>query len=354
MWIKIDNEVFKTCEFKALNYLYQILSWAPSNSNPRYKVFVDSEKVKHTCNYNKMKGVEIKFDEFLDSQFNEFINETPQGAAFDYKVTNEKKDKCFNVEEAIMFFNQPVSIILENNRNDSYLITAIINYFDTSGKVREQLKNGWIKFENTGGCGNVGNFLDAFLKTFEDLALKNNRNLSDYFRGLIILDSDREYPTQPSKYGNLLKSLRTKGITEVHILKKRMMENYMPDEVYRNLFLVEPLPSKSKKRNKKWLNEYESWINVYLHLTDDQKDFLKITKPQIWITKKESYDLFDNLSPKEISILNRGFYYPNKKEHKNRFPKIFMESPFVNKTTLNQRSNSNELQEIFDKIKKIL
>jgi len=351
MWIEINKDIFETSEFKSLNYLYQILSWFPNDSIPRYKVFIDLEKVKNTDNYKKLKGIEVLFDEFLNAQFDEFINISPQRAKSDYKITKLKKNNHFNVEEAIRFFNQPVSIILENNKNDSSFIIAIINYFDNKGVVKEHLKNNWIKFENAGGCSNIGNFLDAFLKGYDDLAVKNNRELSDYFRGMVILDSDLEYPTQSPKHTKLIDTLTKKGITNIHVLEKRMMENYMPDEIFKQL-RDEPLP---KTLNKPWLNKYKKWINVYLNLNDVQKNHLKITGAKISSDNHAGKQaLYNNLSPIQKTILNDGFYFINADEHKNKFPLLFIESTKVNKHTLNQKCGTGELQDIFGKILELL
>jgi hypothetical protein len=45
------------------------------------------------------------------------------------KITSQRGASNFNIEEAIIFLNQPVSIILENNKNDSEFILAIIKHF---------------------------------------------------------------------------------------------------------------------------------------------------------------------------------------------------------------------------------
>ena len=41
MWIEIDKTIFEKSDFKGINYLYQILSWFPNGSIPRFIVFVD-------------------------------------------------------------------------------------------------------------------------------------------------------------------------------------------------------------------------------------------------------------------------------------------------------------------------
>lgn len=370
MWVEIDQDIFQSSEFKGLNYLYQILSWSPSGSIPRYNVFVDLEKVKNTENYKKLKGVEVKFDEYLTSKFDEFVTSKPKTAKRDYVVTTQKNKKHFNIEEAIRFFTQPISIILENSKNDSCFIVAIINHFEEDNIAKEHLQNGWINFENIGGCTNTENFMDSFLSVFEDLAAKNNRELSDYFRGLIILDSDKEYPSQPPKHTKLIYSLNEKGISHIHILEKRMMENYMPDEVFDEL--------KTLYAKKDRYRDLVAWINVYQHLTNEQKDYLKyydgFNGDQSTLDSNVRA-VYASLSTTNFGILQNGFKYEGG-DFKNQFPLLFIEpkketteiydktgrkivyenftNKIVNKTTLSKRCASNELQVIFDKIKELL
>mgnify|MGYP000727038757 CR=1 FL=1 len=54
---------------------------------------------------------------------------------------------------------------------------------------------------------------------------------------------------------------------KVHILKKRAMENYMPDEVFDEIIL--------ELTNSKDDAILKRWINVYKKLDSIQKDFLK-------------------------------------------------------------------------------
>lgn len=351
MWVQIDRDIFDESNLKGLNYIFQILSWYPQNSIPRYKIFIDLDDVRETSNYRELKSIEKNFDELIEAQFNEFVTSSTSRLKKDYIITNKKGSLKFNIEEAITFFSQPVSIILENNKNDAYFIKSIIHHFDKDERiVVEHLKNGWIKFENAGGCSNVINFMEGFLSSFENLAYKNNREVTEYFRGLVILDSDKEYLLQPinNNQNNLKKELNSKGISIIHILEKRMMENYMPIEVFQNLKIV----LKGKDRNLPLIK----WIDVYLNLSDEQKDFLKYYdgfNSRFTDLSKEVQKLYSNLSQHNFGILSNGFKFEGK-DFKNKFPLLFMTSDRVNKRTLNARAKSNELEEILEKIKGIL
>jgi hypothetical protein len=360
MWIEICEDIFENGDFKSLNFLYQILSWYPSDSFERYKVFIDFEKVNKSENYKKLKKHETDFDLLVESSFNEFITSSSSNKKKNYYVTYKKSKINFEIEEAIQFFNQPVSIILENNKNDSAFLRAIIHHFGKaydSNIAQEHLNNNWIRFENAGGCSNMPNFIEMFLKQFEILAIRNNRSVTDYFRGLVILDSDKEYANQLSKHTPLIKKINKLGIKEenIHILEKRMMENYMPDEVFtelRTLFSSNPF------RNKELID----WIDVYLILqpnskgVNERKDFLNINKGklkgEILPTTIELTNLYD-LSDANFKILDNGFKY-EKKQFKNMFPLLFMNSTFVNKHTLSIRCGTNEYDVIMCKINQLL
>ena len=363
MWVEIAKDTFQNAEFKSLNFLFQILSWSPSNEYPRYNIFVNTEKIKELKNFQLLSTVEKSLKQFLDTEFDEFVNSKPSCAKGDFRVTYPKADNNFNIEESIHFFNQPVSIVLENNKNDSaFVISVIENFGKNNGinKAKKHIENNWLKFENAGGCANIPNFLEMFLSQFQRLSLKNQRPLSDYFRGLIIIDSDTEFKSQPSKHTNLISNLNKLGITnnQIHILQKRMMENYMPDEVFRDI-----------KNQLKGNLEIQEWIDAYLNLDDEQKDFVNI--PDGFPPKKNKFDNngnrknldpnilnFFNVSITDINFgrLDKGFNFKGftiNGEFKNEFPKLFSKQ-LVNKISLNNRDGKNELGQIVQKINDLL
>jgi len=269
MWVRIAKEIFEKSEFKSLNFLYQILSWYPNGSSVRYNIFVDTQQVKDTENFKKLLCIEKSLVEFLDMEYTEYVNISNRVSTV-YEVTQNKGRNNFNIEEAILFFNQSVSIVLENNKNDSLFIKAIITHFgkiDGVNKAEEHLNNRWLQFENAGGCQNIPNFIEGFIERFKKIADKNSRQPSDYFRGIIIIDSDREYETQPSKHDPLVKKLERLrlDVSKIHILEKRMMENYLPREVFEEI---------QRQRAIQKNTDLNDWLNVYLTLTERLKDYI--------------------------------------------------------------------------------
>lgn len=369
MWINITKEVFEKSDLKSLNFLYQILSWYPVGSSARYNIVVDTEKVKSTDNFEKLSAIEESLEDFLNLEYSYF---TTSSSNISYKITQKKAQKNFNLEEAILFFNQPISVILENNKNDSLFIRAIITHFgkiDGVNKAEEHLNNRWLQFENAGGCSNIPNFIESFIERFKKIADKNGRQPSDYFRGIIIIDSDREYPTQPSKHDPLVNKLEELGIdvSKIHLLEKRMMENYLPREVF------EEIQRQYAVQQNIDLND---WLNVYLTLTDRQQlDYINISDG--FPPKKDKYNadgsrkrvpdeiltLF-SLSDTDLNFqkLDKGLKFQGFDERSNlktwgsfkdEFPNLFRK-PIVNKQTLEARDGSGELQRIADKINQLL
>lgn len=362
MWVEIAKDTFQKAEFKSLNFLFQILSWSPCNEYTRYNIFVNTEKIKEFTNFKLLSTVEKSLKQFLDAEFDNFVNSKPSCAKRDYSITYLKSVNNFNIEEAIQFFNQPVSIVLENNKNDSAFILSVIEHLGKDNginKAKIHFENNWLKFENAGGCANIPNFLEMFLSQFQRLSLKNQRPLSDYFRGLIIIDSDKEFKAQPSKHTNLISNLNNLGISnnQIHILQKRMMENYMPDEVFRDI--------KNQLHNEQEVTE---WIDAYLNLEEEQKNYLNI--PDGFPPKKNKFDnqnrknvdnqilSFFNLNMTDVNFikLDKGFNFKgfqNNGDFKNEFPKLFKKQ-IVDKCTLDTRDGEGELQQILQKINSLL
>ncbi|MCK5537854.1 MAG: hypothetical protein KAI79_13595 [Bacteroidales bacterium] len=339
MIIEIKEELFNSNDFKSLNYLIQILTY-----KQRYELFVEWSIIKDTEYWQK-----LDFDEQneIENNYNRIIQEGTEPKYF--VAINNNQNNYFDIDEAIRFFNQPVSIILENSLNDQYFLLAIIKYFDATRKIQKQLDEGWIKFENAGGCTNVINFIKGKLQSFNNLSYQNNRFNHIYLRCFVLLDSDKEYPDAPIKeeYKKLLLFLDKNNISN-HILEKRCMENYMPDEVFSYI------AAKS---------ELSNWSDAYIYLNMEQKNFLNINegfskKNQDGISKKqrnelkqEIQNLYVDISQTNYEKLDKGFKL---KDFKTEFPKNFISHHQVNKSTLQERCGTNEFQDIIDKIVTLL
>jgi hypothetical protein len=354
MRVEISKDIFEKSDFNGLNYIFQILTWSPPNSTPRYKLFINLEKVSHISNYQKLNETSSLVAKIIEDEFTQAIQEGNPKPKIDYWVSNQKHPKKYNIEEAIRFFSQPVSIVLENSKNDANFIKAIIDHFDTEGVVKVHLRNGWVRFENAGGFRNVKNFLEGSFKAFDDLAARNDRDSSDYFRGIVILDSDKNFPdeTEKPEYEALKQVFST---ISFHILEKRAMENYMPDEVFEEL---KAEIEQNRSDHNQWKKMID-WINAYQSLSKQQKDFLNISKGFSKSNddntgRKQKILEFYNFKGANFQVLDEGFAFKGK-NFKNEFPLLFVNSTRISKKTLSDRDGeTNELIGILQKISKLL
>lgn len=334
MVIEIKPDIFKDKDFKSLNFLLQLISY-----RNRYSLFVDYTQVFNSEIYKRLDNEDKAI---IIAEFNAYMTESKTSA---YIVTTKSvRDNEFNIEEAIRFFIQPISVILENSLNDSYFIRTIIHNFGKGTIIKEHIDNNWLQFENAGGCTNVENFILGKLQSYNSLPKDNY----SYLRCFVVLDSDKKYKDEPlkSEYKNLITFLNKNKIS-YHILEKRTMENYMPDDIFRDL-------ATSLTQN---------WVDAYLNLDNEQKDYLNISKgfrKKDTIINRDDLDnktreLYQNVSEVNYQKLKVGFQIQDFKE---KFPKQYIENSKVNKQTLMKRiehqTNPNEFHNIIEKISALI
>ncbi|MBB6005494.1 hypothetical protein [Arcicella rosea] len=342
MMVEFNNSIFDSNNFKGVNYLLQLCTY-----KSRYKVFVElTENIKGTSIF---KNLNYDDQQLLIQEYNSIIQSQEAINPSCVICENLSTDQEFNIEEAIRYLIQPVSIILENSKNDSYFLKSIFKHFDTTGNTSRHLDNGWIQFENAGGCDNISNFLEGKLQSFNSLPKANK---SIYLRCFVLMDSDKLHPNMdlsPTKQ-------KTKNFIETHhipykILNKRSVENYLPIETY----------------NQITNSSFDNWKASFYRLTDNQKDFLNIAigfsrKNGNGTPKKdrnnvngETNNLYDSLSQQDYDNLNQGLSQIG--DFKTTFP-TFFDSNYVSNTNLLEREGgtevNNEFLEILQKINDLL
>jgi hypothetical protein len=337
MRIEIKKDIFESNDFKSLNYLVQICTY-----KGRYDLFVDMSQVSGNILYQKLDEddkeiLENSFNSSIQSSFNSNIYVTTQS-----NNTNE-----FNMEEAIRYLIQPVSLILENSLNDAYFIQALVRCFPNTTKIQKHLANNWLQFENAGGCDNIRNFIEGKLQSFNNLSKPNY----EYLRCFVLMDSDKKFQNQLLEGSQkiTLRDLVRNNIAK-HFLRKRCMENYLPDEVFDEI----------NDRNCR------NWISIYKTLSSEQKDFLNFSKgfskkdndgtPKVARINQSSEvrDLYINLSENDYNTLDDGIQLTS---FKDNFPKLFNNTKVTKENLLRRTSHQKrprELQEILDKITKLL
>lgn len=232
MRIEIKKEVFKERDFKGLNFFLQLCTY-----RNRYQIFteIDNDLI------NSIGFRRLDYDDklLLEENYNSFITNQTIGSdtiSFsDYFVTTEIKEEKehFTIDEAIRYFIQPLSIILENSKNDAYFINAIFQNYTDDDRIQNYLNNNWIQFENAGGCDNIVNFIEGKKQSFNSLPKTDK---SKYLRCFVLMDSDKLHPLEELKE-NKLKTVTQLNIDNVpmHILEKRSIENYVPIEAISSL-----------------------------------------------------------------------------------------------------------------------
>jgi hypothetical protein len=349
MVIEIEKEVFENRDFKGLNFFLQLCTY-----KDRYRVYTEIDNALLNSKFFKRLDYDDQSSliEYYDNLIRNQTSTSDVFLSFKYKISSavsEIKD-VFTIDEAIRYFIQPLSIVLENSKNDAYFINAIFKHFTDNTRIKTYLENNWIQFENAGGCDNIKNFIEGKKQSFNAL---HKSDKSKYLRCFVLMDSDKLHPIQPLKNNkkSTLRFLVTNSVSR-HILRKRSIENYIPIEA------IETLKTNSN---------YTSWIEAYKSLEEPQKDFFSIenglsdldefqqfkkTKEQINL---ETNNLYDKILVEPLSDLTlmTGIKQKGFGKFKNNFPKLF-ENKQVTKENLSSRAGNDELERIVQKIVHLL
>ena len=135
MVIEIDRNVFKVRNFKGLNFFLQMCTY-----KNRYEVYTEINE--ELLNSNEFKRLDYEDQSLLQDNYNNFItNQSIESDVFlmsNYFITTEinEEDNKFTIDEAIRYFIQPISIVLENSKNDAYFINTIFKHFATDNCIQ--------------------------------------------------------------------------------------------------------------------------------------------------------------------------------------------------------------------------
>lgn len=349
MVINIEKKIFKERDFKSLNFFIQLCTY-----KNRYKVYTElDEDLKNSKEFRRL---DYEDQSLLEENYNNLAQvqliESDVFLKSKYIVTTDIKQEknVFTIDEAIRYFIQPISIILENSKNDACFVNAIFKHFAIDNRIQNYMNNNWIQFENAGGCDGVKNFIEGKKQSFNSLPKTDK---SFYLRAFVLIDSDKLHVHESLKQNkkSILKYLVQNSVSR-HILRKRSIENYVPREAIQTL-----------KNN----SNYSTWIDTFLALSDEQKDFFSIEKGLCGLDENqqpkkskeqinlETNSLYNNvlLEPLIDNNLINGIKHQGYGKFKENFPKLF-DLPIVSKDNLEERVGSKELQNIINKINKLL
>jgi hypothetical protein len=257
-----------------------------------------------------------------------------------------------SLEEAIKYLQQPVKVLLENSLNDGHFLNALLNNFKKRGKkIQKHKEKKWLNYEMGGGT----TMRDVVEREKMDLPSDfSTKEKHKYLRLFALIDSDKRHPTQrlDTAKQNLVDFFIENEI-KYHVLQKREIENYLPEEAFQSM-----LGSETSEETK-------TYIRAYLDLCPTQKDFFDIEKG---FHKNANYSndikcLFSEvLSNKNHPLiqhdLSKAFNSNSRnKTFKSEFPKLFL-SELVNQQGFLKRTehqdDPEELQHILDKISGLL
>ncbi len=240
---------------------------------------------------------------------------------------NAKNDFSFEPEIALLFLSDSLYVIVENSNSDKIFLESISNAYKYD-EIKNGIEQDWIKFDTEGGKGGI-------IRRIEFHQQKKFKP-----RLFVLLDSDKEFPKDTHK-AEKEESFCQENDVSYHILYKRAIENYIPDEAFHNLNAE--------------LNEI---IKVYCSLNDNQKDFFDLKKgfKNKGSLPENQIELFEGIDGKNpiFKALRKGF---NVKDFNvNNLYLFFKDSSNVTKETLYKRCkiNPKELEYILNKISNLL
>ena len=240
---------------------------------------------------------------------------------------NAKDDFSFEPEIALLFLLDSLYVIVENSNSDKVFLEAIASAYKFD-EITNAIKQRWIKFDTEGGKGGI-------IRRIEFHQQKDFKP-----RLFVLLDSDKEFPNDTHKAEKEELFCQQNDIS-YHILYKRAIENYIPDEAFNTL--------------NSELNEI---IRVYCSLSEHQKDFYDLKKgfKNKGRLPENQIELFEGMDSKDpvFKMLRKGFNA--KGFNVNELYLFFKDSSNITKKSLDKRciNNQGELEHILNKISNLL
>jgi hypothetical protein len=209
---------------------------------------------------------------------------------------------------------------------------ALFENFKTESSELVRLNDiGAVEFANAGGAGNYINFIDELKGRFtgDQFPKQDHR----YLRCFVIVDSDKAYPTEELKKDktDLIAYLKVNNIP-FHILEKREMENYLPDEAFGDI------------------TDNEEYIRAFLHLSPIQKDYFDVEKG----FNRKKFDKLsdpiqahlDSLSDDDKELFRKNdlkkINDSDRNNFKAEFPKLFNSNKVTRETLLKRCAHHSE------------
>lgn len=123
------------------------------------------------------------------------------------------------------YLKSPLKILVEDGKTDGAFVKAVLAIF-AQPETLQLYRDKGLECDGPGGSGN--------LKNRVEMRYGDSKNNPGELRMIVVTDSDRTMPKKEiSREARLLKDLCEKHGIPFHMLQKRAIENYIPDEVVR-------------------------------------------------------------------------------------------------------------------------
>jgi hypothetical protein len=336
-----SNSIFENLNDDSLDSLDKI--W--SNSKGRNFLFIQTKNNFDTIRSSQwFRSLRKSSQDHIDQQF---TASAQLGKSDKILTVSNENDMFFSLEEAFELLTKPVTVILEHIEYDAYFLDAIIRTHEQGLLIKEYYDNGWLIYINGNG-NNIVNVINAMKDRFEKNKVKFPKNSSTYIKALVIIDSDKKYLSTNEVAEDKISLLNFIKInTPYHVLLKREMENYLPEDIYNDI------------------SQNVDFKNAYKTLNPSQKDYFDLENglPDKNFNQLDAdiQSFYSDISDAYKKVFRKGkltFYKEDgrKDSFKARFPKLFL-SPNITKDNLEGRAestNKNELKEILQKILDLL
>lgn len=240
-----------------------------------------------------------------------------------YKFTievdnNSNNNESFSVNELNQYLSKSSVVIMENETSDGMFLDVILKTLEEH-KIISGKNDSW-EIRGAGGCGEIVSAI-----TNECVKFKKKPRI------FVIHDSDLTYPGQPldKAHTNIKDKAKESGVYEF-MLKKREVENYIPDDSIR------------------YLNNKLDVLEQFTPLTKIQKDYFDYKKG-LASSSAEYQNVYSDLSENTRESIKSGF-------GKHIATKVFSSDYNFTKEKFNERCDTiiPEFQEICKIIKEIL
>lgn len=322
MWFELKKDVISDSNLMELRKLIDSICY-----KHKYNIFIDLSQIED--------------DKFLDSLYPETASQLIE-YFINYEITNPKEvviisnlDGDFSLSDAIKYVDEKFEIILENDKYDGYFVDCLRNEFKKkSSKINRFKENNWLHYQNGNGATGIINTLEQKINHLGNIKL---------LKCLVLVDSDLEFPSINNHKRKNLVDFCNKNEIPIHILEKREIENYLSLDIFENI------------------NPQNLFISTFINkLSDKQRDYIDIqnglgrNRKNWGENKQDVLQLFSSLSDIEFINIGKGIdseFKDFKKDFSLLFRKVTQQG--LLERTQNQ-NNPNELQDILDKITKLL